>query len=218
MNHHSTNHYQNSSKNNLEIRSQFLRIFIKQIIESAKEKNSEKPNELKRLIDGVKDKKISQIYLDKEQKKINQPAAIHQSIQQSMKQTMNVPQNSLKQSSIAAPQHRIKTENIVIKGLIRIMPLLSDSAVYMIECRGPDKPLLIYKHGAMQTTSISLQEEEINAIMNEISEKIRIPLVPGVFKAIFNNTTITAVISEFVGTRFIIQKNNISHQSERIIR
>lgn len=88
----------------------------------------------------------------------------------------------------------------------KIYPFLSDPQVQSVECKGPGKPLLVLKRGIIQVTNIILTDEEINSLIKSVSEKTRIPIIPGLFKALFGNLIITAVISEFVGTRFIIEK------------
>lgn len=88
----------------------------------------------------------------------------------------------------------------------RVTFLLRDPAVASVECPGPEKNIIVRKFGAIQTTPITLTQDEINKIINEFSEKTRIPLIEGVFKASVGNLIITAVISEFVGARFIIEK------------
>lgn len=88
----------------------------------------------------------------------------------------------------------------------KITSIISDPAVISVECPGPGKNILVNRSGVIQTAPIVLSAEEIKEIMREISEQTRIPLIIGVFKAAINNLIITAVISEFVGTRFVIQK------------
>ena len=90
--------------------------------------------------------------------------------------------------------------------LDQLEQFLADPVVISVECTGPGRPLLINRGGTIQATSLGLSSEEINNITNEISDQTHIPLVPGMFKAVLGNYTITAVISEFAGTRFIIQK------------
>ncbi len=90
--------------------------------------------------------------------------------------------------------------------LENIREFLSDPNADSLECPGPEKPLLLSKRGKIDALGISLTPESITSIMQEISEQARIPLIPGVFKAILNNLLITAIISDFAGTRFIIQK------------
>ena len=69
-----------------------------------------------------------------------------------------------------------------------------------------NKPIIINKSGTILTTNITLSKNEIDSIIEEFSTKTRIPLIQGTFKALLGNLLITAVISEFVGTRFLIQK------------
>jgi hypothetical protein len=91
-------------------------------------------------------------------------------------------------------------------GLSKILPILSQSDVSSLECTSPGKPILINKYGNIQVSNLSLSEAEINQILQEVSQKTRIPIITGVFKAMFDNYLFTAIVSEFVGTRFIIQK------------
>lgn len=88
----------------------------------------------------------------------------------------------------------------------KIIPFIQDKFVQSIECKGPDTPLLVLKGGVIQVTNIILSKEDIDLIMQEISNQTRIPLMQGLFKALFGNLIITAAISEFVGTRFILEK------------
>lgn len=96
--------------------------------------------------------------------------------------------------------------NLIGLGLGKFDFLLSDPGVISIECPGPDKPILVNKNGIVQISNIRLKKEDIDNIIKEISEKTRIPLLQGVFKAAFGQFILTAIISEFVGTRFLIQK------------
>ena len=84
--------------------------------------------------------------------------------------------------------------------------IVRDPSVISIECQGQGKPILVNRSGIIQATQIVLTKEEIKATIDEISEKTRIPVTTGVFKAAIGGFIITAVISEYVGTRFVIQK------------
>jgi len=90
--------------------------------------------------------------------------------------------------------------------LSKVLPFLNDESVANIECSGPNKPILINKYGSVQTSRLILTEDDIKAILQEISNKTKIPLISGTFKALFDNYLCTAVISDFVGSRFIIQR------------
>ncbi len=84
--------------------------------------------------------------------------------------------------------------------------IIRDPSVISIECQGSGKPILVNRSGIIQATPVVLTKEEIKATIDEISEKTRIPVTTGVFKAAIGGFIITAVISEYVGTRFVIQK------------
>ena len=88
----------------------------------------------------------------------------------------------------------------------KVTSFLLDPTVISVECPGPGKNLLINKIGLKQSSSITLSEEEIKSIMEEISQKTRIPINRGLFRAAIQDLLVTAVVSEYVGTRFIIQK------------
>ena len=87
-----------------------------------------------------------------------------------------------------------------------------EPTIQSIECSGPDKPLILIKNGRTLSTGVKLSGEEINRVMKEFSLKTKIPLISGVFKAALGNFIVTAVISEYVGTRFLIEKRNPFYQ------
>jgi hypothetical protein len=88
----------------------------------------------------------------------------------------------------------------------KISPLLKDNSITAIECGGAGKELAIIRSGEKQQTKISLTEEEIKSLLEKISQKAKIPLIEGVFKAQADNFEINSVISEVIGARFIIRK------------
>ncbi len=83
---------------------------------------------------------------------------------------------------------------------------LSNPALFMLECPGPDKPLITTVDGRVSLSKIRLSGDEINGFMKEVSQKTRIPVSSGLFKAVIGSYMIIAVVSEFVGTRFVIQR------------
>ncbi|MBM3232761.1 hypothetical protein FJZ18_01180 [Candidatus Pacearchaeota archaeon] len=99
---------------------------------------------------------------------------------------------------------------ITVEALNKLNNLMLDPTVQTIECPGPGKQITVYRSGFIQNTNIFLTTDEIRKIMSEISEITKIPIIPGVFKAALGNFVITSVVSEFVGTRFIIQKKEPS--------
>ena len=90
--------------------------------------------------------------------------------------------------------------------LFTITYIMQDPSVITVECPGSGKNLLVNRNGTITPSPISLNGDEVREIIYEISAITKIPVVPGVFKAAFDNYIATAVVSDFVGTRFLIQK------------
>jgi len=91
--------------------------------------------------------------------------------------------------------------------LDKIDSLIADKAITMIECPGPNKPVLVKDFmGRTSPTMITLSEQDARKVIEKFSEAAKIPLMEGLFKAAIGNLVITAVLSEFVGSRFIINK------------
>ena len=88
----------------------------------------------------------------------------------------------------------------------KINYLIQDKRVNMVECPGPGKFALARIDGRTTITKITLSQKEIQDIIKQFSEKAKIPIISGLFKAAVGNLIITAVISELVGNRFIITK------------
>lgn len=84
--------------------------------------------------------------------------------------------------------------------------LIADNRITSIECPGPGKPILVRSMGRANITSISLGEQNIQNIIEQFAQTARIPIIGGLFKAAIGNLVITAVLSDFAGSRFIINK------------
>jgi len=96
-----------------------------------------------------------------------------------------------------------------------IMPLLNDVSVSTIECQGAGKPLMIIRAGQRQTTRIVLSAKDIKDILDKVSDAAHIPILEGVFRATVDNFSINAVVSEIIGSRFVIKKQNAYALLER---
>lgn len=83
---------------------------------------------------------------------------------------------------------------------------LKDPLLQSIECPGPGKNILVKKQNNISPTRTILSQQEINNIINSFSQQAKIPISSGILKAAVGNLVISAVISEFVGSRFIINK------------
>lgn len=99
------------------------------------------------------------------------------------------------------------SENINEFSLGKLDSLLQDPYINMIECTGPGKLILVRAISGIKATKISLSEQEIKETIGKFAQISKIPLMKGVFKAAVGNLLITAILSEFVGSRFIINKH-----------
>jgi len=88
----------------------------------------------------------------------------------------------------------------------KIEQLLKDPSVQSIECPGPNKKVLIKRNYRINTIKIGLTQEEITEIINTFSQQAKIPVMGGILKAAVGSLVISAVISDFVGSRFIINR------------
>lgn len=88
----------------------------------------------------------------------------------------------------------------------KINVLLTDPRVQEIQCPGYGKDIMVKKDGSLQNTKINLTKEELDSLIQKFSEATRIPLVRGMFKAAIGDIIMTAFVSDFVDTRFSIEK------------
>lgn len=95
-------------------------------------------------------------------------------------------------------------------GLGKLNPLLRDTTVTAIECSGNEKNILVRRGNQIRTTSIKLSEEEINDIIEKFAKEARIPIEEGIMKLAVGNLIMTAIISEVVDTKFIIEKMGLN--------
>jgi len=88
----------------------------------------------------------------------------------------------------------------------KLEPLFGDPSVSTIECLGEDKELMIIRAGQRQRTRISLNRVEIRGILERAADEAHVPLLEGVFRAALPSFSINAVISDVIGSRFVIKK------------
>lgn len=90
--------------------------------------------------------------------------------------------------------------------LEKLNPLVRDPAVKIIECNGVNQPLIVRGNMGTKPTNIFLNQEEIEDVIERFSHQAKIPVTEGIFKVAVGRLIITAVISEVVSSRFVIQK------------
>ncbi len=104
----------------------------------------------------------------------------------------------------------IPTEKQIDLG--KLNPLVNDPFVKSIECHGPDTNIIV-RTPQPKTTNISLTKEEIDDIIKRFSEAAKIPVEEGVFRVAFGKLMLLAIVSEVIGSKFIIKKLSQPRQS-----
>ena len=119
-----------------------------------------------------------------------------------MKPVLRIPETRLPQTF----QHLKPTPTNTEIDLGKLNAFVQDPLVKVIECNGPDENIVV--HGSMGTkpTNIILKKEEIDEIIKRFAEAAKIPQDEGVFKAVFGKLVLSAIISETIGSKFVIRK------------
>jgi len=90
--------------------------------------------------------------------------------------------------------------------LEKLNPLIKDPAVRVIECNGPDEHIFVRGSMGAKPTNIILSKEEIIKVIKEFSETSKIPINEGVYRVVAGRLILSAIISEVVGSKFMIKK------------
>ncbi len=88
----------------------------------------------------------------------------------------------------------------------KLNPLVKDPLVREIHCSGPDQNIIVRGNMGTKPTSIILNKSEIDLIIQNFSQVSKIPASPGIFKVAAGRLIISAIISEVISSRFIINK------------
>lgn len=92
--------------------------------------------------------------------------------------------------------------------LKKLNPLIKDMNVRIIECEGAEQNVIVKGKMGEKKTPIVLNNDEINDIVNIFSKETKIPLHEGVYKVVLGNLIFLAIVSEVIGSKFIIRKMN----------
>lgn len=170
------------------------------IIESKKEEKIEQKEERKILTKEINEEGM-------ERSMIHKPLLEEGEEEETKKEMKTNPQRVDLKRLLAKPvPMKMQAGGMIGDPMEKINPLLRDNTVVSIECPGPGKNIMIRKYNQVNMTRIVLSEPEINSIIDHFSKEARIPLAGGILKAAVGNSVISAVVSEFVGSRFVINK------------
>ncbi len=116
----------------------------------------------------------------------------------------------LKIPSAKIPKHfeylkPTSTSNIAID-LGKLNSFVKDPLIKEIECNGPDTNITIRGTAGGKKTNILLKKEEIDDVIKKFADAAKTPVKEGLFTVSVGRMTLTAVVSEITGSRFVIKK------------
>lgn len=126
-----------------------------------------------------------------------------------------VPQMTRSENIVAPPSAPHGVQVGLTQNYGKITLLLNDPSVSVIECQGVGEPIMVIRAGQKQITKIVLSADDIKKILRKVSDAAHIPLLEGVFRAAVENFSINAVISEIIGSKFVIKKQTAYAMLER---
>lgn len=88
----------------------------------------------------------------------------------------------------------------------KLDPLAKDPLVKIIECQGASKNIIVEGTMGRKRTQITLDRKEIDNVIDNFSKAAKIPVSEGVFKVAVGKFTFSAIISEIIGSKFLIKK------------
>ncbi len=97
--------------------------------------------------------------------------------------------------------------------LSKLNPFVKDPLVKIIECPGPGEHIFVYGAMGRKPTGIILSKEEIDDIINRFSKATKIPVIKGIYKVVVGRLILSAIISDVIGSKFIIRKMVLSSKN-----
>jgi len=88
----------------------------------------------------------------------------------------------------------------------KLNPYLKDPLVKVVECNGPDEKIIVMGRMGRKSTALVLTKEEIDDIIQRFSEATKIPVHEGINKFVFGRLVLSSIVSDVVGSKFIIKK------------
>lgn len=88
----------------------------------------------------------------------------------------------------------------------KLNQLIQDQNIKTIECNGPDENITVKGNAGSKTTNIILSKSEMDEVLQRFSEASKIPIHEGIFKIVVGRLVLSAIVSEVVGSKFIIKK------------
>lgn len=83
---------------------------------------------------------------------------------------------------------------------------IQDPMVRSIECNGTDQNLIVRGNMGSKKTNIILGKEDIDNLIQRFAVSAKIPISEGATRIVLGKLILSAIVSDIVGSKFIIQK------------
>jgi len=178
---------------------------LERILRKEKKEGTTIKQESKELVKSIIHEKEKELkFLEKEKTPLKRKLDLKRNLYSlsRIKPVLRIPETRLPQTF----QYLKPTPTNTEIDLGKLNAFVQDPLVKVIACNGPDENIVV--HGSMGTkpTNIILKKEEIDEIIKRFAEAAKIPQEEGIFKAVFGKLILSAIISEAVGSKFVIRK------------
>ena len=178
---------------------------LERILRKEKKEGTTIKQESKELVKSIIHEKEKELkFLEKEKTPLKRKLDLKRNLYSlsRIKPVLRIPETRLPQTF----QYLKPTPTNTEIDLGKLNAFVQDPLVKVIACNGPDENIVV--HGSMGTkpTNIILKKEEIDEIIKRFAEAAKIPQEEGIFKAVFGKLILSAIISEAVGSKFVMRK------------
>ncbi len=194
----------------LKFRQEKTKTKVKDIIESKEKREEQIIEEMRPSI--TKSKNLSFALSEEQPRIFSAHKKTEKAIPQKERRTENI--NPFKELRLIIPETKFPPHLQYIRpvkmnkelDLGKLNPFIQDFAVKIIECYGSEQNLLVRGNMGVKKTGLILTKEEITEIIKKFSEETKIPVHEGIFKVVAGKLIFLAIISDILGSKFIIRK------------
>lgn len=190
----------------------FLITFTKELVLQSATRDI---NKLQKIIDLKERKEVKKFHVKRDFiHKIEEPQKIVLKKQNPQEKITPKITRPITRQALSIPEPRLPphleylkpiSSNLPDIDLGKLNPLIKDRAVKIIEVN-PDEKVTVMGLMGTKPTDITMNKEDIDRVINAFSEISKIPKEDGIYRVAVGSLILSAIISEVVGSKFIIKK------------
>ncbi|MBU3907040.1 MAG: hypothetical protein KKA64_02195 [Nanoarchaeota archaeon] len=206
-------------KTSEEFRTLFLIKFTEELINHSKTAEAVSIEKLlrekiNRNIEKKEEEKIFHEIISKKNLNPKKAGGLRENFRERISQMHNHPLSVPMPPRLTTPSQKIPSaiQNItpmpsnIQLDLGKLNSFVKDPTLTDIECEGAGKNILVKRMNNTRQTQVILSKEEIDNIIQRFSQEAKIPVETGIFKVAVGSLVMSAIISDIIGSKFIISK------------